>query len=212
MGNNYWNDEYWKKNLANHEKEELDFLSDIWLNKYEELLKKVRVGEALDLGCGLGQYTQFLLSKGFHTLSADISKDVLEKVKENNPKTEIIQLDMSTPLPFKDKQFDLVFANLSIHYFDTETTKKLLKEIKRILKDDGYFIGSVNSSKTFKFIKDVAVELEPNYYQENGRTVRLWDKEQFDYFFKDFKVDILEEVETKRWNLIKILWEFIVHK
>ena len=136
MGNNYWNDEYWKKNLANHEKEELDFLSDIWLNKYEELLKKVRVGEALDLGCGLGQYTQFLLSKGFHTLSADISKDVLEKVKENNPKTEIIQLDMSTPLPFKDKQFDLVFANLSIHYFDTETTKKLLKEIKRILKDD----------------------------------------------------------------------------
>lgn len=212
MNHNYWNDEYWKNNLENHKGEKLDFLSDIWLKKYEELLKKVNVGKALDLGCGLGQYTQFLLNKGFQVISSDISKDVLKKVKEDNPKTEIIQLDMSKPLPFKDKQFDLVLANLSIHYFDKETTINLLKEIKRILKDDGYFIGSVNSSKTFKFIKDVAIELEPNYYQEKGRTVRLWNKEQFDYFFKDFKIDVLEEVETKRWNSVKIMWEFIVHK
>lgn len=59
---------------------------------------------------------------------------------------------MSKPLPFKDKSFNLVFANLSIHYFDKKTTMNLLKEIKRILKCNGYFIGSVNSSKTFKFI------------------------------------------------------------
>ncbi len=212
MEYNYWNDEYWKNNLANHKGEKLDFLSDIWLNKYTEIFKKVKFGKALDLGCGLGQYTSFLLDKGFDTISADISKDVLKKVKENNPNTETIMLDMSKSLPFQDKQFDLVFANLSIHYFDKETTEKLLEEIRRILKDDGYFIGSVNSSKTYKFIEDIAIELEPNYYKENGRTVRLWDKEQFDYFFKNFKIDVLEEVETERWNLIKIMWEFIVHK
>lgn len=212
MKTNYWNDEYWKKNLANHKNEKLDFLNDIWLYKYDETFKKVKIGKALDLGCGLGQYTAFLLDKGFETVSADISKDVLLKVKENHPATEIIQLDMSKPLPFADKQFDLVFANLSIHYFNTETTTKLLQEIKRILKDGGYFIGSVNSSKTYKFIEDVAVEIEPNYYQENGRTVRLWNKEQFDFFFQGFTIDVLEEVETFRWNLTKIMWEFIVHK
>lgn len=209
---NYWNDEYWKKNLANHKNEKLDFLNDIWLDKYSDEFKKVTIGDALDLGCGLGQYTKYLLDKGFTTTSADISKDVLEKVQENYPETKTIVLDMSKPLPFEEEQFDLVFANLSIHYFDEETTIKLLKEIRRILKDGGYFIGSVNSSKTYKFIKDVAITIEPNYYKENGRNVRLWDKEQFDYFFKDFRIEVLKEVETKRWNLTKIMWEFIAQK
>lgn len=212
MQENYWNDGYWKKLLNEHKGEKLDFLDDIWVEKYSEIFKKINVDTALDLGCGLGQYTKYLISKGFITTSADISFDVLKSVKENIFDTKVIQLDMSKPLPFENNSFDLVFANLSIHYFDKETTEKLLEEIKRILKDGGYFIGSVNSSKTFKFIKDVAVEIEPNYYFEYGRNVRLWDKEQFDYFFKDFKIDVLEEVETTRWNKTKIMWEFIVHK
>lgn len=213
MDSNYWNDEYWKNALEEHKGEKLDFIDDIWLLKYKDIFKKVNVGKALDLGCGLGQYTNFLLNSGFETVSADISNDILNKVKDDNPDTEIVNLDMSKTLPFPDNSFDLVFANLSIHYFDKETTENLLKEIKRILKNDGYFIGSVNSSKTYKFIKDVAIELEPNYYLENNkRYVRLWDKEQFDYFFKDFKIDVLEEIETSRWNKVKIMWEFIVHK
>lgn len=213
MNKNYWNDEYWKNALEEHKGEKLDFIDDIWLLKYEDILKKVNIGKALDLGCGLGQYTKFLIDYGFSTISADISNDILEKVKLNNPNTEIINLDMSKKLPFPDNSFDLVFANLSIHYFDTETTENLLIEIRRILKNDGYFIGSVNSSKTYEFIKDVAKMIEPNYYlEDNKRYVRLWDKEQFDYFFKDFKIDILEEIETSRWNKVKIMWEFIVHK
>lgn len=209
MGSNYWNDIYWKKHLDDYKGEKLDFLSDIWLEKYADIFNKVSVGNALDLGCGLGQYTQYLMDKGYDVTSSDISIEVLDRLKSNIPNANIKQLDMSKPLPFEDNSFDLVFANLSIHYFDKDTTVSLLKEIKRIIKNKGYFVGSVNSSKTFKFIKDSAIELEKNYYFENGRNVRLWNQEQFDEFFKEFILEELHEVETTRWNKTKIMWEFI---
>lgn len=210
--NNYWNDIYWKKHLDDHKGEDLDFLSDLWIEKYADIFDKIPRGDALDLGCGLGQYTQYLMNNGFEVTSADISEEVLGRLKSSIAGVNIKQLDMSKPLPFEDNSFDLVFANLSIHYFDKKTTVNLLKEIRRILKDGGYFIGSVNSSKTFKFIKEHAKEIEENYYYERGRMVRLWNKEQFDYFFKDFELVILEEVETTRWNRTKIMWEFIAKK
>lgn len=209
MNKNYWNDEYWKKNLEKNKDKKLDFLDDLWINKYEDIIKNIHVGKALDLGCGLGQYTKYLLDRGFDTLSADISIEALNKLKENIKNAKIIQLDMSNTLPFEDNSFDLVFANLSIHYFDEKTTQNLIKEIRRILKGGGYFIGSVNSSKGYEFIKDTAVEIEKNYYFSDKRNVRLWNIEQFNYFFKDFEKIALNEIRTLRWNKPKDMWEFI---
>lgn len=205
---NYWNDLYWKKHLEERKGEKLDFLSDLWLDKYQMIVDKIPNGNCLDLGCGLGQYTKYFMDRGFQVTSCDISPEVLKRLKENIVNAKVLELDMTKDLPFPDNSFDLVIANLSIHYFDTKTTTSLLKEIKRILKDDGYFIGSVNSDKTFKFLKE-PVRIEDNYYQEGERFVRLWNKEQFNYFFKDFKQEVLEEVTTTRWNRVKIMWEFI---
>lgn len=209
MKKNYWNDTYWKKHLEDHKAENLDFISDLWLDKYLNIINLIPKGKALDLGCGLGQYTKYLSGKGFKVISGDISIEVLERLKQDIPNANIIELDMSEKLPFEDNTFDLVFANLSIHYFDKETTEKVLKEIKRIVKNGGYFIGSVNSVKVFELMKGEIKELEPNYYYENGRNIRLWDKEQFDYFFKAYSFKVLEEITTSRWNRIKIMWEFI---
>lgn len=205
----YWNDTYWKKQLENHEGKNQDFLYDLWADKYQYIIEKINRGTALDLGCGLGQCTKYFMGKGFSVISADISSEVLQRLKSEIKNAQIIQLDMSKLFLFEDDSFDLVFANLSIHYFDKETTISLLKEINRILKPNGYFIGSVNSSKSFVLIKDDATELEPNYYYESGRNVRLWDQVQFDSFFKDFDLEVLEEVTTTRWNRTKIMWEFV---
>ena len=209
MSKEYWNEEYWKKHLKSHEGEKLDFLEDIWINKYPEIFEKIPKGKSLDLGCGLGQYTKYMMDNGFKVTSVDISEEVLNRLKENIPEANTMQLDMSQKLPFKDNEFNLVIANLSIHYFDEKTTKKLLSEIKRILRPGGYFIGSVNSSKSFKYIADVAQKIEDNFFYENGRMVRLWDKEQFNTFFSEFEELELEEVTTIRWNREKIMWEFI---
>ncbi|MCM1052763.1 MAG: class I SAM-dependent methyltransferase [Ruminococcus sp.] len=206
---NYWNDIYWKERLAKNKEEDLDFLTDMWITKYEDIIKDINIGKCLDLGCGLGQYTKYWQDLGFDCLSTDISPIALSKVQEKYPHSKTMIVDMHNDLPFKDNTFDLVFANLSIHYFNDETTKNLLKEIKRVLKPNGYFIGSVNSTKTFKFIKDNAIKIEHNYYKELDRYVRLWEEKDFSNYFKDLEKISLKEITTERWHKIKIMWEFI---
>ncbi len=63
---------------------------------------------------------------------------------------------MREALPFEDNKFDLVFANLSIYCFSNFETKKLMSEIKRILKNDGLFICSVNGIQGLNSIKETA--------------------------------------------------------
>lgn len=207
MNNEYWNKGYWKEHIEN---DDLNNIEDLWINNCE-ILENIQ-GKALDLGCGVGQYTKYLLDKGMDVVSGDISTEALSTLKEKIPEVKTIVLDMSKPLEFEDESFDLVFANLSIHFFNKETTINLIKEIKRILKKDGYFIGSVNSSKAYEFIKDHVVELEKDFYQSKERQVRLFTKEQFDEFFRDFKLISLEEVETIRFNKRKDMWKFIYKK
>ena len=111
-----------------------------------------------------------------------------------------------------DNEFDIVFANLSIHFFNEEDTQKLLNEIHRILKPNGLFIGSVNSTSAYEFIKDHVTEIEKNYYASNGRNVRLFDESQFEMYFKNFDKVVLNEVIEKRFKHSKNMWEFIYIK
>lgn len=113
---------------------------DIWIDEYKKYFENK--GKCLDLGCGIGQYSKKLMEYGYNVISADISEIALKKVSEFNE--NIRKVDMSEELPFENNSIDLVFANLSIHYFSNEDTQKLMKEIKRILKNGGLFIGSVN--------------------------------------------------------------------
>ena len=98
------------------------------------------------------------------------------------------------------------------YYFDDLATKKLLSEIYRILKDNGIFIGTVNSIKALEFIKDHAIELENHYYQSNDRKIRLFDMNDIDYYFKDFNKILVKERIIKRFDERKDYILFIMKK
>lgn len=190
MNDYFKNDEYWKK----HINDELE--DDIWIEDYKQDLKGT--GKCLDLGCGIGQYSKVLLEYGYDVTSADISDIALNKVKEFND--TIVKVDMQKQLPFEDKQFDLVFANLSIHYFSNQDTKKLMLEIKRILKDNGLFVGSVNGIQGFEKIKNTAIELEPHFYLNKQKYIRLFDQKDLKNYLRIFDVLTIEEKETTRFK------------
>ena len=205
----YWNEKYWVRHMRD---DDLDNIEDTWVDKYDEIISS-KSGKLLDLGCGVGQYSKYFADKGFSVTSADISERALAYLNEKYRNVETVRVDMTQPLPFADKSFDVVFANLSIHFFSENDTVSLINEVKRILKDDGIFVGSCNSSKAYKYIADCSTVLEDGFYREDGgRTVRLFDKEQFDRFFADWNKIALTETETVRFNKSKIMWEFIYKK
>lgn len=206
MDKSYWNEKYWVRHMKN---DDLDHVEDLWVEEYESLIMP-HPGKLLDLGCGIGQYSEYFLGKGFDVVAGDISERALRFLSERSPEIKTVMLDMTEPLPFDDNSFDVVFANLSIHFFSEKDTANLISDVKRILKRGGIFVGSCNSSKAYKYIKDSSTVIEPGFYMEDGgRSVRLFDAEQFEHFFSDFEKVMLEEVETTRFNKSKSMWKFI---
>ena len=195
-------DEYWKEHI-NKEIEE-----DNWLDDYKMYFKNT--GLCLDLGCGIGQYTKKFMSYGYKVVSADISEVALNEVKKFND--TIVKIDMQETFPFDNETFDIVFANLSIHYFDDKMTKKIISEIKRVLKKDGLFIGSVNGIQGLKVIKDTAIEIEPHYYYNKNKYIRLFDKEDLKKYLTPFQVLELSEREIIRFKHQKNYLLFICKK
>lgn len=205
----FWNNEYWKDVINNNK---IDFIKDSWMEKYIEEINKVKCKNAIDLGCGIGQDTKWLLDKGFDVISCDFSKRALDKLKESIPNSKTMQIDIKEKLPFKDNSIGLINANLSIHYFDMKNTIEIFNEINRILEPNGIFVGRVNSDKNEEYIKEDTQKIEENFYYMNGRYKRLFNKEQFDILTKDWKIIDLNESITVRKGRKKALWEFVLQK
>lgn len=202
MNDYFKNDEYWKEHINKNLED------DIWIDEYRKYFESK--GKCLDLGCGIDQYSKRLMEYGYTVISADISEIALKKVSEFNQ--HIKKVDMREEMPFEDSSIDLVFANLSIHYFSDEDTQKLMKEIKRILKKGGLFIGSVNGIQGYEKIKDTAIELERHYWFNKNKYVRLFDKEEIEKYLSIFKILNIEERETVRFKHKKNYWVFFVQK
>lgn len=156
----YWNDEYWKYVINNNK---ADFIKESWLEKFIAEINKVESKTAIDLGCGIGQDTKWLLDKGFDVVSGDFSDRALNKLKEIIPNSKTMQIDIKEKLPFEDNSIGLINANLSIHYFSMENTIKIFNEIRRVLKPNGLFVGRVNSDKNEGYIQENTKEIEKTF-------------------------------------------------
>ena len=147
----YWNEGYWKRVINNQKN---SFKNRNWIDKYKEIINKVEGNNAVDLGCGIGQDTKWLIDNGFDVISCDISNIALEKLKELIQNSKTLQIDMRETLPFKENSINLVNADLSIHYFCMKDTIRIFNEINRILTPNGILIGRVNSDKNERYIRE----------------------------------------------------------
>lgn len=124
---------------------------DLWLDEYKNILQENKDNEILDLGCGIGADTLYLLERGYNVLSCDFSVEALKSIENNIPNSKTLYLDMMKKFPIADKKYSLIIADLSLHYFNNETTIHIMKEIKRILKDGGVLLAIVALVNDFNF-------------------------------------------------------------
>lgn len=107
-----------------------------------KLAKYIKNKKSVDLGCGNGRGTIFLLNNGARDVECvDISKINLKKTKEvvkSFNKIKYIKTNYSTShnLKIKSNSKDFVWCNGVLMH--THSPSKSFKEIHRILKDGGY--------------------------------------------------------------------------
>ena len=103
--------------------------------KVFSLTGKGQTAKIIDIPCGSGAFVQRLLDNGYKNL---IALDV-ENILEIEHKA-FVAGDMTKALPIEDKSIDVLFCIDGIEHISRQFD--FVKEVHRILKDDGEFILS----------------------------------------------------------------------
>lgn len=83
-----------------------------------EIVSKYDFNSVLELGCGTGKNTEWLLTKASKIIGLDFSENMLQKAKEkiNSPKVVFKQADLNEKWNIENKHFDLITASLTLEH------------------------------------------------------------------------------------------------
>lgn len=120
------------------------------LQRYESLEEIVRNKIVLDAACGEG-YGSYLLSRsaGF-VYAIDIDEQTISEARQKYVGENIdFQLSSIEDLPYKNNFFDVVVSFETLEHVDEHAQQNFMRQIKRVLKDDGILIISTPNKKYY---------------------------------------------------------------
>ncbi len=140
------------------------------------MLGEVPFTRCLEIGCGTGKNTQWLMTRAQRVTAVDLSEGMLAKAREKiTPDTvQFVQADILQPWDFKTGLFDLVTFSLVLEHI--EHLVPVLKEAATSLASGGYvYIGELHPFKQYAGTK-------AHYSTEQGVEVVTC----FDHHVSDF--------------------------
>lgn len=156
----------------------------------------------LDIGCGtgwaLGQIARKVNGQG-EFYGVDLSPKMIDKAKENfrdRGNFHFIKAN-SESVPIDDNQFDVIICTSSFHHY--LHPEKALKEMKRMLKDDGrvYILDPAADSWLIKLADKVLKRLEPEH-------VKIYSTIEFQKMFVDTGLRYVEAKPVSRHQKVHV--------
>jgi len=201
-------EEYWK---TKWDKREIEEANDFARRSFSQIKDK-NFTTLLDLGCGDGRDSLFFASEGLNVTSVDFSESGIKKLnelsKEKGLKINAIQTDIRK-IKFPDNSFDVIYAHLSLHYFDDEITTQIFEKLFRILKKDGLIFIKCKSvedalyGKGEKVGKDMYKKghirhfFSEEYMNENLRNFKILSVRKTSSVYHQYESNFIEAVGTK---------------
>lgn len=138
---------------------------NIWANQYDNNDNKTRdlevkslrtsletivVDNCLEIGCGTGKNSQFLLTKAKHLTAVDFSDQMLAKAKQKITATniEFIQADITEEWNFISKSYDLVTFSLVLEHI--ENLGEIFRKLSMVCKPNALiYVGELHPFKQY---------------------------------------------------------------
>jgi SAM-dependent methyltransferase/DNA-binding XRE family transcriptional regulator len=146
----------------------------------KDWIKNIKGKKVLGLASGGGQQMPLLSALGAICTVIDITKAQLDSellvAKREGYHIDIVQGDITKPLPFNDESFDYVINPVSLVY--CEKIEPIFKEASRILKKGGVLIGGYDNG--LNFITDNEEKEIKNHFPYNPLVNKEQEKEMLD--------------------------------
>lgn len=162
---------------------------------------KIEPSNAVDLGCGQGNDTLFLIKHGWNVLGID-RENVEDRIR--------IRLNTNEQLLFNFKQqnfenltnfkADLIVANFSLSFCNNKKFNNTWETIENSLQTGGYFVGNLLGNK--------------DSWTKNKPDMTFFTKEEVKKLFNCFQIINFNEIETdkatalgnpKHWHFFDII-------
>jgi len=189
-----WNLVGWEVFLRKGGEDEGEKRIKVYIDFFKPYLNRLKKGmRVLDLGCGRGEFTHYIKNSGLNVDPVDISPSALKRVHSRNKK--IMSAENLSEL--KSGIYDAVFAIELLNY--VSSPERVLKEIKRVLKRDGFLFISVENkyggilSSSILRIGDVLKAIKDDYAcVEWEMATRYYTKSDFKKLLKKEGFEILK--------------------
>ena len=158
------------------------------------LLQERKAKRILDLGSGSGRHVVYLSGQGFSVFGIDISPIGMDMarqwLREEGLTADLRIQDITQKLPYEAEFFDALFSIQVIHHATVATIQKIIREIERVLKREGFIFITVpklkNQGKEFE-------EIEPNTFipkdgREKGLPHHYFTPEELHVLFENFHI------------------------
>lgn len=198
--------EYWNEMHKYYEVKDIHY--DDWLESFSDVIARCET-PVIDLGCGVGNDTLYLISKDKKVVACDYSINAIKNIQKNLPLVYDTKcFNMVDGFSFEDNYTNLIVADLCLHYFKEEDMIKIVAEIKRVLTPSGNILLRLNSINDFKINVDINNEIEHHLYKTtDGRLKKYFDENDIKHYFKDFEIIYLKEEPMKRYPIKKMVYK-----
>ncbi|MBU0958751.1 MAG: class I SAM-dependent methyltransferase [Nanoarchaeota archaeon] len=171
-----------------------------WFKEEKEYLEKylTRDCKVLEVGCGEGRTLNDITHITKNITGIDHDEKAVNDAKnnfKNNPEIKIIQAKAEN-LPFENKTFDFVICMTTFANF-AQKKYKILKEMKRVLKDNGSIIISVFSEYALPERLKIYSELNAPIKEIKDNGTVIFDESLGDNISEQFTKEQLESIFKK---------------
>ncbi|MEO5944975.1 MAG: class I SAM-dependent methyltransferase [Ferruginibacter sp.] len=139
---NDWAEQY---DSNNNKTRDLEALS------LKECLHNIDFQNCLEIGCGTGKNTEWLLTKAKDIIAIDFSDKMLERAatKIRSEQVQFIKADINDEWDFTNHQtFDLVSFSLVLEHI--EDLNRIFEKLKNVVTDNGYvYVGELHPFKQY---------------------------------------------------------------
>ena len=123
---------------------------DLEAKSLRETLAPLTFEHCLEIGCGTGKNTVWLLEKAATVTAVDLSEEMLSKAKEKitGSNVSFVQADIMQPWTFATKAYDLVGFSLVLEHI--EELQPVFAKVAAVLKSGGYlYISELHPFKQY---------------------------------------------------------------
>jgi ubiquinone/menaquinone biosynthesis C-methylase UbiE len=138
---------------------------DSWADKYDtndnrtrdleavslrESLSHIQFESCLEIGCGTGKNTEWLITRAKHITAVDLSAAMLDKAKEKiiSGRVRFVQADITREWTFAEGHYDLVTFSLVLEHI--EDLDEIFRKVSRVTRPGSFvYIGELHPFKQY---------------------------------------------------------------